>query len=235
MLRAGLLAIVALLPSTLLAAPEPLDLTTEELSPFNMKSGEAVTGLSTDLLRAAFARAGLPMEVHLYPWLRSYQSALDKPNGCVYSTTRIPEREASFKWVGPLVRDDWVVYVLRDSKIRIGSVQDLKRYKTASAQGDALSTYLQGLGLAPEFTPTHGQLQMLESGRIDFWATTQARAVYFSRLDHVELKPVLTLRKAEMYLACNRQVPDQTIDVLNRTLKEMEQDGTVDRLRQVYR
>ena len=235
-MRWGLLIGMLLLPAALRATPpQPFELTTEDLAPFSMMEGERLTGLSTDVLRTAFARAGLAMEMRLYPWLRAYQSALDKPNGCVYSTVRTSEREPLFKWVGPIVRDDWVVLVAPGSKTRIASLEDLKRYKTASTPGDSLASYLQDQGIAVEYTPTLGQMQMLLSGRIDFWATTRARGAYFSARHHVKLKPVLTLRHADMYLACNRQVPDPVIDGLNRTVKEMEEDGTVARLGAAYR
>jgi polar amino acid transport system substrate-binding protein len=212
----------------------PLDLTTEELAPFSMLEGDGVTGLSTDVLRRAFDRAGVPMQVHLYPWLRAYQSALDRPDGCVYSTVRTEEREPLFKWVGPIAHDEWVIFVAPGSKTRIASLDDLRRYRTAGTPGDSLATYLQEQGVAVEYTPTTGQMQMLLSGRIDFWATTRARGAYFAARHHVKLKAVLSLRQSDMYLACNRKVPDAVIDSLNRTIREMQADGTIGRLEGAY-
>jgi polar amino acid transport system substrate-binding protein len=189
------LLIGMLLPAALRAggpAPQTFDVTTEELTPFSMMEEGRVTGLATDVLRTAFARAGLAMKIRLYPWLRAYQSALDKPNGCVYSTVRTPERDSLFKWVGPIASDDWVVFVAPGSTVRIADLADLRRYKTAGTPGDSVATYLQDQGVTVEYTPTTGQMQMLLSGRIDFWATTQARGAYFAAHQHVKLKPVLT-------------------------------------------
>jgi polar amino acid transport system substrate-binding protein len=217
------------------SAEEPYELTTEELAPFSMQENGMVTGLSTDILKAAFARAKLPMETRLYPWLRAYQSALEKPNGCVYSTTRTAEREAQFKWVGPIVHDDWVIFVLADSTIKINSLKDLKRYKTASTPGDALADYLAKNGIDVGFTPTDGQIQMLTSRRIDFWGTTLARGIYIAREHGVKLKPVLTLRKVDMYLACNRQMPDAVISSLNQAVHALEEEGAIEKLAALYR
>lgn len=233
--RTAFLAIATLSAPLAVSAQQSFDLTTEELEPLSMIADGAITGLSTDLLKTAFARAGLPAEMHLYPWLRAYRSALDKDNGCVYSTVRTPEREALFKWVGPIVHDDWVIFVPEDSEVRVASLADLKRYRTASTPGDALALYMRSQGIPVEFTPTNGQLQMLMSGRIDFWATTQTRGTYFAAHDHVKLKAVLTLRQTDMYLACNRKVPDRIIALLNGTLKAMEADGTAERLAAPYR
>ena len=235
MKRRAIGALLAAAIGTTALAEEPYELATEELAPFSMQENGLVTGLSTELLKAAFARAGLPVEMRLYPWLRAYQSALEKANGCVYSTIRTPEREAQFKWVGPVVRDDWVIFLPAGSPIRIGSLEDLKRYKTASTPGDALAAFLTENGVEVGYTPTNGQIQMLTSGRIDFWATTRARGVYLARLHGVKLKAALTLRKADMFLACNRQFPDSVIDSLNQAVHALESDGTAERLAGAYR
>ena len=230
------LIVAALLPSALQAAEATVyELTTEELAPFSMPIGDRVGGLSTEVVKIAFDRAGLKLETRLYPWLRAYQSALDKPNSCVYSTVRTAERETLFKWVGPIVHDDWVIFVPEDSPLHPRSLDYLKAYKTASTPGDSLAAFMQENGIAVEYTPTNGQLQMLVSGRIDFWGTTRARGAYIASRDKVKLRAALTLRKADMYLACNRQISDPVIDSLNRVLKEMEEDGTMRRLEDEYR
>lgn len=231
----GLIA-AALLPPALHAADSSIyELATEELAPFSMPIGDGVGGLSTDVLKTAFDHAGVKMETRLYPWLRAYQSALERPNGCVYSTVRTTEREALFKWVGPIVRDDWVVFVPEESPLHPHSLDDLKAYKTASTPGDSLAAYLQDQGMNVAYTPTNGQLQMLVSGRIDFWATTRARGAYFAAREKVKLRAALTLRQADMYLACNHEVPDEVIGGLNRALKDMEEDGTMRRIEDGYR
>jgi polar amino acid transport system substrate-binding protein len=234
----GILGLIfaILSPAALQAADATVyELSTEELAPFSMPLGDGVGGLSTEVRRAVFSRAGLQMETRLYPWLRAYQSALDRPNACVYSTVRTPDREPLFKWVGPIVEDDWVIFVPEESRLHPHSLNDLKAYKTAGTPGDSLASFLQEKGIAMEYTPTNGQLQMLMSGRIDFWGTTRARGAYFALRDKVKLRAVLTLRKADMYLACNRGVSDGVIDGLNEALKELEEDGTMRRLADKYR
>lgn len=232
-MRVILLAALLLPLST--TAADIYELTTEELAPFNLGSGDSVGGLATDVLREAFGRAGFKMKAHLYPWLRAYQSALERSNGCVYSTVRSPERESLFKWVGPIIRDEIVLLVREGSGVSIGSIDDLKRYRTAATPGDWLSTYLQEKGANLVFTPTRGQLQMLMNGRIDFWATTRARGAYFAAREKVKLNVTLSLREADMYLACNPNVPDSVIKSLNDALGAMEQDGTMRRLEEAYR
>ena len=44
-----------------------------------------------------------PAQVHLVPWNEGYQAALTGNNTVIFSTARLPERESSFKWAGPIV------------------------------------------------------------------------------------------------------------------------------------
>lgn len=232
-MRVILLAALLLPLST--KAADSYALTTEELAPFSLGSGDSVGGLATDVLKEAFGRAGFKMKAHLYPWLRAYQSALETPNGCVYSTIRSPDREVLFKWVGPIIRDEMVLLVREGSGVNITTIEDIKRYRTASTPGDWLSAFLQEKGANLVFTPTRGQLQMLLNGRIDFWAATRARGAYFAAREKVKLRVALVLREADMYLACNPAVPDTVIESLNGALGAMERDGTMRRLGEAYR
>jgi polar amino acid transport system substrate-binding protein len=49
-----------------------------------------------------------------------------------------------------------------------------------------------------------------------------------------KLVPVLSFNKAELYLACNRSVPDALIERLNTTLAAMNKDGTAKALERKY-
>ena len=57
-------------------------------------------------------RSGTPYHLHFLPWARAYTYGLEKPQHCVFSTSRTAEREALFKWVGPVSQIDWVLYAL---------------------------------------------------------------------------------------------------------------------------
>jgi len=213
-------------PVRAIAADKPfIELTTEELVPFSMLQGDEVTGISTAILREVFRRNGFDYSIKLIPWIRAYQTALSKSDACVFSATRTPDREALFKWVGPLVHDDWVVFALADSAIQARSIEDLRPYRTASTPGDAEAIYMMEHGLTVELSPTTEQLRMLVSKRIDFWATTKARGRFVAVAQGLHLRELLTLMPVDMFLACNPQVPDTIIDQLNKTLAQMAQDG----------
>ncbi|BBQ54171.1 hypothetical protein WP2S18C03_32520 [Aeromonas veronii] len=83
------------------AQAAPLNVMTEDYPPFNMQGeGGKIVGLSTEVVEELFKRAGVEYKITLMPWKRAYEDTLSTPNTALYSTTRTPERETLFKWVG---------------------------------------------------------------------------------------------------------------------------------------
>ena len=76
----------------------------------------------------------------------------------------------------------------------------------------------------------------LMMNRIDLWAAAIRRgsAVLAANGWSENIVPVLTFNRIKVYLACNRAVPDATIDKLNAALEAMARDGTTRRLERKY-
>ena len=107
-----LLAVAALAATGLAQASAfRLILATEEYPPYNMSGPNGtVTGISTDIVRALLDAAGYEYEIAVYPWARAIALARTQVNTCVYSMSRTPERESLYKWIGPLVSNDWTLF-----------------------------------------------------------------------------------------------------------------------------
>ena len=90
------------------AAPEKIELLTENFPPYNMAAdgknfarNENIRGIATDIIREMFQRAGVDYSMTLrFPWERIYKMALETPGYGVFVTARLAEREELFKWVG---------------------------------------------------------------------------------------------------------------------------------------
>ena len=100
------------------SAPPPpassLTLLAEDSYPNNYLEGGVLKGMSVDLLKDAFRRAGETYTMSVLPWARAYESALRDPGTCVFSTAHTPAREASFAWVGPLSTIEMTVVAPRE-------------------------------------------------------------------------------------------------------------------------
>src|SRR4051812_9894106 len=78
-----------------------LTIATELTVPSSMLLNGKLTGFATEKLKVVLARSGIEADFMHYPWKRAYVLATTQSDTCVYSTTRLPEREKLFKWVGP--------------------------------------------------------------------------------------------------------------------------------------
>jgi polar amino acid transport system substrate-binding protein len=219
-------------------ASEPVVLLTENFPPYNMSTSgksfardEGIEGIAADIVREVFKRAGVPYTMTLrFPWQRIYQQVLTTPGHGIFVMARQPDREALFKWVGPIGPDDWILLAPEGSTISVDSLQDAKRYRIGAYKGDAIAEYLAREGLKPALVlRDRDNAQKLVKGEIDLWASGDPAGRYLAKqVGVVNLRTVLRFHGAELYLALNRQVPDEVVARLQQALEQMKAEGVVE-------
>ncbi|CRM53671.1 MULTISPECIES: substrate-binding periplasmic protein [Pseudomonas] len=221
-----------------------LVLLTENFPPYNMaKNGknfardENIEGIAVDIMRETFKRAGISYNLTLrFPWERIYKLALEKPGYGVFVMARLPDREALFKWVGPIGPDDWVLLAKADSKIQLEGLEQARRYRIGAYKGDAIAQSLDKQGLNPVVAlRDQDNAQKLMEGQIDLWATGDPAGRYLARQVGVNgLKTVLRFNSAQLYLALNKDVPDEVVARLQAALDELRKEGRIDQIMANY-
>lgn len=207
-----------------------LNITTEYNPPFNYHDGHRVSGISTEILLEMGKRAGVPIQVQLLPWARAYQSALSLPNTCVYSTVRLPEREALFKWIGPLSTNKWALFARSDFDRTISTLDDAREYRIGGVTMDAKAGYLKSLGFTHIDLVDDDNLNRakLLAGRIDLWISglykTNESA---SPVGRKAIKPVFIVREVEYFLACHPKTSDEPLKALTQALHLLQKEGFV--------
>ncbi|MCQ6255975.1 ABC transporter substrate-binding protein [Pseudomonas sp. Q11] len=247
MLKRFVLAFVGvtlLLAGTARATESSLVLLTENFPPYNMaKNGknfaqdENINGIAVDIVREIFKRADISYSLTLrFPWERIYKLALDNPGYGVFVTARLPEREKLFKWVGPIGPDDWIMLAKADSKISLDSLEQARQYRIGAYKGDAIAETLARQGLNPIVVlRDQDNARKLVNGQIDLWATGDPAGRYLARQEGVDdLKTVLRFNSAELYLALNKNVPDDVVARLQAALDELRKEGAVDAIMARY-
>lgn len=219
-------------------------LLTENFPPYNMaKNGknfaqdENINGIATDIVREIFKRADINYSLTLrFPWERIYKLTLEKPGYGVFVMARLPDREKLFKWVGPIGPDDWIMLAKADSKITLETLNDARKYKIGAYKGDAIAETLAKQGLNPIVVlRDQDNAKKLVNGQIDLWATGDPAGRYLARQEGVNgLKTVLRFNSAELYLALNKDVPDETVAKLQAALDQMRKEGRVDEIMAQY-
>jgi len=207
---------------------------TEQFPPFNYQENGTLKGIAVDLLGEITAKMGrrvTPDQVRLVPWTEGYQAALTRKNTVLFSTFRLPVREQSFKWAGPISTDRYVLFARRDRAITIGRPQDLKGYWIGVITDDAaipelLDAVVDRSQLVSD-TDVSRLIGNLTRGEIDLWCYPEAVGGYISQQvtgNYYSFKVVFTLQNIDAYYAFSRDVPDSTVQSFQQALDSIKMD-----------
>lgn len=224
-LCAGLLA-VALTPPTLAVT---LTLTAEVTTPTVMMDGARVTGHAAEKIHEIMRRARIDYSMATMPWKRAYTLAATQPNPCVFMTTRTPDRDALFKWVGPISHSDWVLYGRAQRRYDFTTLEQAHGLRIGSYNGDSRGQYLAARGHAVEFVQNdESNPKKLMLDRIDLWvnSTRSSRPLLASLGLTGKVVPVLTFQQVKVYLACHQATSGPLVASMNAALHSMVADGT---------
>ena len=205
---------------------------TELVPPYNYRENGTLKGISVDLLGEITARMGkrvYPDQVHLVPWSEGYQAALTGNNTVLFTTFRLPEREASFKWVGPIATDRYVLFAARDQAIAINGPEDLKGYRIGVVADDAAILQLLEAGVDRHQLITDTSVSVLinklAGGEIDLWCYPEMVGRYFvqgATGSPDTFRVVYTMGELEGYYAFSSDVPDMTVQAFQQALDALK-------------
>jgi len=148
--------------------------------PLLEKKGEGVQGFSGvfgKIVLDKLNQAGKAdqFEVVWLPWKRALSETQKHKNGVFFPLARTAEREKEYCWLGHLgTAESW--FYTTNPKVKLGSLDDLKKYRIGFLNGSMRSVELKKL-LGDEaanlegLTQDLGNYKKLISGRIDIWVT----------------------------------------------------------------
>jgi len=223
---------------------ETLHLVTQDFPPLGMRvSGEPtgnpddpLTGISVDIIRDMFKRAGIEYTLQIYSWERAYDMALKTPGYGIFSSGRTPEREELFHWVGPLITTNWVVMAKKSRNIRLAALEDAHKYKIGGFKSGAVTLFLEKQGFKIEnYIQPHLVLRKMEAEKIDLLPIPEIVGYYFAKREGVAIEPAFIIKEIKMFLALNKTVSADTVAKLNKHFQDMKNDGTLDKIYARYR
>ncbi|WP_028101998.1 substrate-binding periplasmic protein [Pseudoduganella violaceinigra] len=219
------------------AAP-PLIITSEHSPPASMKVDGQVVGREGEKIREMLARAGYAYSIDVLPWKRAFTMAQRDRYTCVYSTSRTPEREGQFKWVGPTDEAEWILMGRAGRQYHVQTLEDARKLRIGTYHGDARDEFLRARGFDVDGAPDNAaNPKKLMLDRIDLWAVgvrNNDRSALAQYAAPEQIVPVLTFHHVKVYLACNPSVPDAMIERMNAALDSMRKDGSFTRLEKKY-
>lgn len=217
---------------------------TEIWPPYQFIENDELTGLSVELFEMMLNNVGSAQtrkSFQVVPWARgmNYLKTLD--NTVLFLTTRTPEREGQFKWVGPVF--DNVAYVItrKVPKIDLEGLVNKKTITAAAVRDDASASYLTLLGVPQSnifFTNTaDSALKMLAAGRVniivDNWENFSSLVAEIG-LNTEDFVTASIAHKDNVSYAFNKQTPDWVIKKFQDALTSIINEGKLKALEQKY-
>ncbi len=205
-----------------------LHITTESSPPSAMMGEGKVIGFATEKIRVIMERSGIDYSIEMLPWKRAYLLARNRADTCVYSTTRVPEREPMFKWIGPTHENDWTLFGRAGRDYRMASIEDARKYRIGAYNGDVRGEALIAQGFIVDTVQDKlSNPRKLLVDRIDLWASSirVGSAILAENGWSGQIVPVMTFKRTELYLACNPGVPNALVARMNAALRAMNSEG----------
>ena len=207
---------------------------TEQLPPYSYMENGTLRGIAVDLLGAVTEKMGMPVspaQLHLVPWNEGYQAALTGKNTVIFSTARLPERESSFKWAGPITTERKVLFARPDRGIIVSGPADLTGLRIGVIRDDVVMQQLleAGVNRSQLVQETNASLlaEKLRSGAIDLWGNVETPGRYISRQvtgDYDAFQVVYAFPTVPSYFAFSRDVPDATVQSFQQALDTIRND-----------
>jgi polar amino acid transport system substrate-binding protein len=204
---------------------------TEQNPPYNFLENGKVKGQSTLLLEKLFQKSGHQIfdnNIYLLPWTIGYHEVLNKKNTMLYSMARIPEREALFRWVGPIGKMTLGVVAKKSRHMIISTPDALHSYKIATIPGTSTEKALLQVGFHVEefdrFANLSSQLKKLKENRVDaiaFGVEAVWQLLQEMGNDLSEYEVVYVLKESDLYFAFSKETNVKLIAELNETLKNL--------------
>jgi polar amino acid transport system substrate-binding protein len=219
-------------------------LQTESFPPFSISPdnktfarGDKIQGIGADTVRDMFTRAGIAYSMTLRsPWSRIYGDTLNSPNHGLFSIVRTEANEGLFKWVGPLAHYDNVLLSASGRELKLDKLERAAPYKIGVYRNGAVNAYLESQGLSADDTLSEqDNVQRLLKGDIDLWATAEPSWRYYAKqLGVGGLQTALVFNTSEVFLALNKDTPDEVVQRLQKALDELRAEGFVDEMTNNY-
>jgi polar amino acid transport system substrate-binding protein len=217
------------------AAADSLILLSEELPPYNYLENGVPKGISVDLMALMLERMNSTKtrkDIEMLPWSRAYKRVQAQENTVLFAMARTPEREALFKWVGPIATSNTALIARKKPQIKINSIEDAKKYSIGVVRDGVDEQLMVAAGIPWQNLDVVAKPQQnilkLSRGRIDLMVHDEVVAQWMLRqkgLNPDDFEAVFVVVKCDYYFALNKKTPDALIQALQKSLDELKKAG----------
>lgn len=221
------------------ASADSIKLMIQEFPPFNytdQKNGK-IQGILVEKVQEILKRGGDSSTLASSSLARTLHNAANEENTCALGVHRTPEREASYKWIGPLIIDDWVLYGRKPEARALKTIEDAKPYVIGSFKNASSGIKLSELGYRVEFaSQDEDNPRLLVNGRIEYWNSSELHGMYLAQQQGYgnDISRALRYKSLGLYLACHPHLDKARVELYNQLNKELDNDGSMEKFTRKY-
>jgi polar amino acid transport system substrate-binding protein len=220
----------------------PLRYVTEESPPDNFTENGVLKGISVELLHEIWKVMGVSKQpIEVLPWTQAYRKTLETPNTVLFTIVRNAEREALFKWAGPITIDKAVLIAERKTGVRLTSPRQLNNYKIGTVVDDINETVLVNLGVPlanlDRAASSTQNFEKFKHGRFDLLPFTENgihTALKLNGMNPDNYRVVFTLSENRLYYAFHKSTPDAVVQKYQQALDTLRKNGTLKKIQKKY-
>ncbi|MCP5365467.1 MAG: transporter substrate-binding domain-containing protein [Hyphomicrobiales bacterium] len=210
-------------------------------SPIRTAVGERTgvpKGLVYDTVAAMAPYAGHSGRIEFMGWTVAQQLAQSGSNIGILALTRSPNREANYRWLVEIYRDD--LLLVGTPGVDVSSLDAVKDRPIGVLRTSGAQALLREQGftrISPRAQEWMNALDLRER-HIDAWLGPRLMIVYAYReigADPASLSFGMIVRPSPIYLAGSQDVSDEEMTRWQDAFKRIKADGTYERILATYR
>lgn len=216
-----------------LESKQALQIIIQESPPFSFTQNGELTGFVAEIVKEIMKRQNITQDIEILPFKRGYDIVLKEPMTVLCGMTRTPEREALFKWVGPVAQVKTGFYVKKGNGVAITSLDDAKALKHVGVTlGYYTEQYLKNEGFSNIDATAYPEdmLEKLILGRSNAILTDNIAInglLQTGDTESEDLEMVYEVMSRKSYLAFSLETPDAIVEAWQKALDDAFADGTV--------
>lgn len=217
--------------------PGTIQLYSERSPPFSYVSGtepnRSIEGSAVDIVNEIQTRIGHVNRINMSLWTDAYSLVQYLPNSALFRTTRTPEREAKFQWVGPISTSRTYFYTLASSGLTIETLEQAKNLQSISTpNGWFTHEFLENNNfqniVATARTPLEAFTQLIQ-GEVQAFLMSDIDVMWHAAANNIPMSDLTRHMEAlnlKDYIAFSLSTPASTVQQWQDHLNSMKSDGT---------
>jgi len=203
------------------------------IAPYSYPPEHGERGVLFDLLHEMALRAGHSGRVQVVP-LRRELEILRINTEALGVLTRVPDREAHYRWLMPLLREQTLVIARAGSRLDISTLDAARRLRVGVLLGGPAESAARRFGFThiEATTSVANNVRKLAAGRLDALVVLRgvAAAEAEAASDTAAWREGVVLESSEIYMAGNPGFAAGQAQLWQAAFKTMQRDGSYQRI-----